>query len=248
LHYWQANMNKQILVTGASKGIGQAIAIRLAREGYTLVVHYHQDEAGALATLDAVQQLGASGRLVCFNQQERTQCKEVLEHDCATHGPYWGVVLNGGIIRDNAFPAMLDAEWDGVIQTNLGGAYNVLRPIVMDMIAARCGGRIVAISSVSGIIGTRGQTNYSAAKAGIIGMMKALALEVAKRGITVNCVAPGIIATAMTNHLSWPNVVNMIPMQRIGSAEEVAAAVAFLCSEEAGYITRQVLSVNGGLI
>ncbi|MBF0098048.1 MAG: 3-oxoacyl-ACP reductase FabG [Magnetococcales bacterium] len=241
-------MDKHILVTGASRGIGQAIAQRLARDGFNLALHYHRDQAGALTTLEAVQQIGVTGRILCFDQSNRLQCREVLEADMANHGPYWGVVLNGGIAQDNAFPAMLDEEWDAVIQTNLGGAYNVLRPIIMDMIAERRGGRIVALSSVSGMVGTRGQTNYSAAKAGIIGLVKALALEVAKRGITVNCVAPGLIDTDMTRHLPTKELQAMIPMQRIGKVAEVAAAVAFLCSEEAGYITRQVLSVNGGLI
>jgi 3-oxoacyl-[acyl-carrier protein] reductase len=165
----------------------------------------------------------------------------------AVHGPYWGVVLNAGITRDNAFPAMEDADWDAVVNTNLGGFYNVLRPVVMPMVAARAGGRIVTLSSVSGIIGNRGQVNYSASKAGIIGATKALAVELAKRRITVNCVAPGIIETRMTEHLPVETVRNMIPMQRLGRADEVAGAVAFLMSEEAGYITRQVISVNGGL-
>jgi 3-oxoacyl-[acyl-carrier protein] reductase len=239
--------NRTVLVTGASKGIGQAIARRLARDGYRIVVHFRTDQAGAMATLQAVRDAGSDGRPLSFDIAHRTECRDALEADMAAHGPYWGVVLNAGITRDNAFPAMEDADWDAVVNTNLGGFYNVLRPVVMPMVSARAGGRIVTLSSVSGIIGNRGQVNYSASKAGIIGATKALAVELAKRRITVNCVAPGIIETRMTEHLPVETVRNMIPMQRLGRADEVAGAVAFLMSEEAGYITRQVISVNGGL-
>lgn len=239
--------NRTVLVTGASKGIGQAIARRLARDGYRIVVHFRTDQAGAMATLQAVRDAGSDGRPLSFDIAHRTECRDALETDMAAHGPYWGVVLNAGITRDNAFPAMEDADWDAVVNTNLGGFYNVLRPVVMPMVSARAGGRIVTLSSVSGIIGNRGQVNYSASKAGIIGATKALAVELAKRRITVNCVAPGIIETRMTEHLPVETVRNMIPMQRLGRADEVAGAVAFLMSEEAGYITRQVISVNGGL-
>ena len=240
-------MNRTVLVTGASKGIGQAIAKRLARDGYRIVVHYRDDQAGAAATLAAVRDAGSDGGLLRFDIACRTKCRAALEADMAEHGPYWGVVLNAGIARDAAFPAMTDADWDSVLNTNLGGFYNVLRPVVMPMVAARKGGRVVTLSSVSGIIGNRGQVNYSASKAGIIGATKALAMELAKRQITVNCVAPGIIATQMTQHLSPETVRDLIPMQRTGLPADVAGVVAFLMSEEAGYITRQVISVNGGL-
>jgi len=239
--------DRTVLVTGASKGIGQAIARRLARDGYRIVAHYRDDPEGAAATLEAVRAAGGDGRLLSFDIANRAMCREALEADMAAFGPYWGVVLNAGIARDSAFPAMADADWDAVVNTNLGGFYNVLRPVVMPMVAARKGGRIVTLSSVSGITGNRGQVNYSAAKAGIIGATKALAVELAKRKITVNCVAPGIIATQMTAHLPVETVRELIPMQRLGQPEEVAGAVAFLMSEEAGYITRQVISVNGGL-
>jgi 3-oxoacyl-[acyl-carrier protein] reductase len=239
--------HRTVLVTGASKGIGQAIALRLARDGFHIVVHYRDDHDGAATTLQGVREAGSDGRLLRFDVARREICLERLNADMAEHGPYWGVVLNAGIARDTAFPAMEDADWDLVVNTNLGGFYNVLHPIVMPMVSARKGGRIVTLSSVSGIIGNRGQVNYSASKAGIIGATKALAIELAKRQITVNCVAPGIIETQMTEHLPADAVRSLVPMQRAGRPAEVAGVVAFLFSEEAGYITRQVISVNGGL-
>src|ERR1019366_8858948 len=174
-------MDRTVLVTGASKGIGRAIAQRLARDGFRIVVHYRGDRAGAETTLHDVQAAGTDGRLLAFDVACRAACRDALEADMAAHGPYWGVVLNAGIARDTAFPAMEDADWDLVVNTNLGGFYNVLRPVVMPMVSARKGGRIVTLSSVSGLIGNRGQVNYSASKAGIIGATKALAVELAKR-------------------------------------------------------------------
>ena len=241
-------MHRTILVTGASKGIGKAIALRLAKDGFDITVHYASDKMGAEDTLQAVKELGVESRLLCFNIADRLQCRTVLEAEIAMYGPFYGVVLNAGIARDNAFPAMLDEEWDEVLSTNLDGFYHVLRPLVMPMVSARSGGRIVTLSSVSGIAGNRGQVNYSAAKAGIIGATKALAIELAKRAITVNCVAPGLIKTQMTAHIPAENLANMIPLRRMGTPEEVAAMVAFLCSDEASYITRQVFSVNGGMV
>lgn len=241
-------MTRTILVTGASKGIGRAIAARLARDGFHVVVHYGSDADGAAQSLQAVRDAGADGRLLSFDISAREQCREALERDIADHGAYYGIVLNAGIARDNAFPAMLDEEWDGVLGTNLDGFYNVLRPTVMPMVSARKGGRIVTLSSVSGLAGNRGQVNYSAAKAGIIGATKALAIELAKRAITVNCVAPGLIETQMVAGLPLDQIKDMIPLRRIGRPEEVAAAVSFLCSDDAGYVTRQVISVNGGMV
>ncbi|WP_374650819.1 3-ketoacyl-ACP reductase FabG2 [Dongia sp.] len=238
-------MSRTILVTGASKGIGRAIAERLAEDGFTLVLHYGRDVAGAQETLDAIN---GAGRLVTFDLKDREAARAVLDGDIANHGSYWGVVLNAGIARDAAFPAMTDDEWDDVVDTDLGGFYNVMRPIVMPMVSARQGGRIVTIASVSGIAGNRGQVNYSAAKAGIIGATKALAIELAKRNITVNCVAPGIIGTQMIENLPMDEVLKMVPMRRAGRPEEVAAAVSYLCSDGAAYVTRQVLSVNGGML
>ena len=241
-------MSRTILVTGASKGIGAAIATRLARDGFVVVVHYGRDRAGAEATLAAASEAGsAAHRIVSFDTVDRAGCRAVIEADVEAHGVYYGAVLNAGIARDNAFPAMADADWDAVIDTNLDGFYNVLKPIVMPMVSARKGGRIVTLSSVSGLMGNRGQVNYSAAKAGIIGATKALALELAKRSITVNCVAPGIIETDMIAGMPVDEAMKMVPMRRMGKPAEIAAMVAFLCSDEAGYVTRQVFSVNGGM-
>ena len=237
-------MTRTILVTGASKGIGRAIALRLARDGFEIVVHYGTDRDGAERTL---ADIGGKGRLLGFDIADRAACLAALEADIDAHGPYYGAVLNAGIARDSAFPAMSGEEWDAVLRTNLDGFYNVLQPLIMPMVRARKGGRIVTLSSVSGMVGNRGQANYAAAKAGIIGATKTLAIELAKRRITVNCVAPGLIETAMIADAPREEIVKAIPMQRIGQPEEVAAAVSFLCSDDAGYVTRQVLAVNGGL-
>lgn len=238
---------RTVLVTGASKGIGRAIALRLGRDGFCVVVHYGRDADAASDVLGEIVASGGTGRMIGFDIADRETCRLAIEADMEAHGVYYGVVANAGIVRDNAFPAMSDDDWDSVLGTNLDGFYNVLRPVVMPMVSARKGGRIVTLSSVSGLIGNRGQVNYSAAKAGIIGATKALSIELAKRRITVNCVAPGVIETRMTEGLPMDEVSKMIPMRRAGKPEEVAAAVSFLCSDDAAYITRQVVSVNGGL-
>lgn len=241
-------MDRTVLVTGASKGIGRAIAERLARDGFSVIVHYGADEAGAEATRATIEAEGGKARVVSFDISNRDQCREFLESDIAVNGSYYSVVLNAGIARDNVFPAMGEDDWDAVMSTNLDGFYNVLHPIVMPMVSARQGGRIVTLSSISGITGNRGQVNYSAAKAGIIGATKSLAVELARRRITVNCVAPGIIETQMTAEIPLDEVMKIVPMRRVGQPVEVASVVAFLCSDEAGYITRQVIAVNGGII
>ncbi|MBW3806455.1 3-oxoacyl-ACP reductase FabG [Aeromonas jandaei] len=241
-------MNSTVLVSGASKGIGRAIALKLAADGFTVVVHYHSDQQGAQATLDEITAQGGSGRLIQFDIGDRELCRARLEADIELHGAYYGVVCNAGIVRDGAFPALTDDEWDDVIHTNLDGFYNLLKPCIMPMIGLRRGGRIVTLSSVSGIMGNRGQVNYSASKAGLIGATKALALELAKRRITVNCVAPGLIDTGMVSPEVEGEALKMIPLKRMGQAEEVAGLVSYLMSDIAGYVTRQVISINGGLI
>jgi 3-oxoacyl-[acyl-carrier protein] reductase len=240
-------MHREILVTGASKGIGRAIATRLASDGFGIVVHYGHDHAGAEETLAAVRECGVAGRLLSFDLVDRAECRLRLDADITKHGIYYGIVLNAGIARDNAFPALADDDWDRVLDTNLDGFFNVLRPLVMPLVSARRPGRIVTLSSVSGITGNRGQVNYSAAKAGIIGATKALAVELAKRNITVNCVAPGLIDTQMSAGVP-AEILKIIPMQRAGTPQEVAAVVSFLCSDDASYVTRQVISINGGML
>lgn len=241
-------MSKTILVTGASRGIGRAIALRLARDGYDVAVHYHSRLEYAEAVAQEVRTLGCKTRLLQFDIADRAATRAALEADVAEHGAPYGVVCNAGIAADNAFPALTDEEWDGVLRTNLDGFYNVLHPLVMPMVQTRQPGRIVTLSSVSGIIGNRGQVNYSAAKAGIIGATKALAVELAKRNITVNCVAPGLIDTEMVEPHVLEEALKVIPAKRMGKPEEVAATVSFLMSKDAAYITRQVISVNGGMV
>lgn len=243
-------MTRSVLVTGASKGIGKAIACQLAKDGFLVIIHYHSDKAGAESTLQQVVESGGQGRLVQFDISHRQQCREVIEADIEAHGAYYGVVNNAGITRDAAFPALTEEDWDGVIHTNLDSFYNVLQPCVMPMIGLRQGGRIIALSSVSGLTGNRGQVNYSAAKAGIIGACKALSLELAKRKITVNCIAPGLIDTGMLD-MEKPALdaaMSMIPLKRMGNADEVAGLASYLMSDIAGYVTRQVISINGGMV
>ncbi|MGL1936869.1 MAG: 3-oxoacyl-ACP reductase FabG [Fibrobacterales bacterium] len=241
-------MNKNVLITGASKGIGRAIAIESALLGFDIVVHYNKDKAGAEATAERVKELGQHASILSFDISNREQTKAVLEKDIEENGMYYGIVCNAGVTADAAFPALEDSEWDTVINTNLNGFYNVVKPLVMPMVRTKKPGRIVTLSSVSGITGNRGQVNYSASKAGIIGATKALAVELGKRDITVNCVAPGIIESEMTENIEWDRIKPSIPLNRMGKPEEVGALVAFLLSDKASYISRQVLSVNGGMI
>ncbi|MRW89269.1 3-oxoacyl-ACP reductase FabG [Duganella sp. FT80W] len=241
------NKSMSVLVTGSSRGIGKAIALRLARDGYDVVLHCRSQRAEADAVAQEVMAMGCAARVLQFDISDRAATAAALEADIAQHGCYYGVVCNAGVARDNAFPAMSGEDWDIVLQTNLDGFYNVLNPLIMPLVQRRKPGRIVTLASVSGLIGNRGQVNYSAAKAGIIGATKALALELAKRAITVNCVAPGLIETDMIEDVPMEEALKLIPARRVGKPEEVAAAVSFLIGEDAGYITRQVISVNGGL-
>ncbi|WP_027708841.1 3-oxoacyl-ACP reductase FabG [Zooshikella ganghwensis] len=239
-------MNKSVLITGASRGIGKATAVMLAQQGYEVVINYRVGKQAAEKVLADILAQGGRGRLLPFDISDRSQVQQAIENDMAEHGVYYAVVCNAGVNSDNAFPAMAPEQWDSVLSTNLDGFYNVLHPVIMPMVRQRQPARIVTLSSVSGVQGNRGQVNYSAAKAGIIGATKALALELAKRKITVNCVAPGLIDTDMTEAVS-DQLLKEIPAKRAGSAEEVAATIAFLISPAAAYITRQVICVDGGL-
>lgn len=240
-------MSDTILVTGSSRGIGRAIALRLAHDGFDIVLHCRQRREAAEAVAEQIRFLGRQVRILNFDVTDRDAARASIEQDIEEHGAYYGVVCNAGITADGAFPALSDSDWDGVINTGLNGFYNVVKPLTMPMVRRRKPGRIVVMSSVSGLMGNRGQVNYSAAKAGLIGAVKALAIELAKRRITVNAVAPGLIDTDMTEGLASEEALKMIPMQRTGTSEEVAAAVSFLCSADAGYVTRQVIAVNGGM-
>lgn len=242
------NVSRRILVTGSSRGIGKAIALELAKAGFDITVHARSRQQEAEQVAQEIQALGQNSHVLMFDVNDRENIASILEQDMAEHGAFYGAVLNAGLTRDGAFPALTDDDWDEVVSTSLNGFYNVLKPLMMPMIRLKKGGRIVTLSSVSGVMGNRGQVNYSAAKAGLIGATKALALELAKRKITVNCVAPGLIETEMVTDEVKEHALKMIPMQRMGQVDEVAKTVKFLCSDDASYITRQVISVNGGLI
>lgn len=236
---------RRVLVTGASGGIGTAIARALHGMGFQLCLHYHRNAAKAQAL---AQELGGA-RTLSFDLRDRDGARAAIEKEIEAQGAFWGVVCNAGVTQDNTFAALSGADWDKVLDTNLGGFYNVLNPLIMPLVRLRDGGRVVSIASVSGLMGNRGQTNYSAAKAGLIGASKALAVELASRRITVNCVAPGLIETDMTDKgLPLEEILKQIPLGRAGTPAEVAAMVAYLFSEPAAYVTRQVLSINGGML
>lgn len=242
-------MSRRVLVTGASRGIGRAIAYRLASDGFAVSVHCRSGRSDAEAAVSDIQAQGGSARVVQFDVRDRAACRTLLEADITEHGAYYGIVLCAGVTRDAAFPALTDEDWDIVLETGLDGFYNVVHPLTMPMIRLRQGGRIVTIASVSGVMGNRGQVNYSAAKAGLIGATKALAVELASRRITVNCVAPGLIDTEMlaeVEHLE--HALRTVPMNRVGQPAEVASVVGFLMSDAASYVTRQVIGVNGGMV
>ena len=241
-------MNKTVLITGASRGIGRAIAFYLAPLGYDLVLHYNSNKSAAEQTLKEVTALGGRARILSFDISNRAETEKILTNDINEHGAYYGIICNAGINADASFPALTGEAWDQVVHTNLDGLYNVLHPCVMPMISARKGGRIIALSSISGVMGNRGQVNYAASKAGIIVAVKSLAVELAKRDITVNAIAPGVIETDMTADLPIEEIQKMIPMRRMGKPVEIASLVSYLLSDDAAYITRQVISVNGGMI
>jgi 3-oxoacyl-[acyl-carrier protein] reductase len=238
---------KRVLVTGASRGIGRATAVRLARAGFSVVLNCHRNVDAARDVAASITAVGGDAIILPFDVAARDVCARVLAEDIEQRGPYYGAVCNAGAHADAPFPALSGQAWDDVVRTNLDGFYNVLHPLVMPMVQARQGGRIVTMSSVAALAGNRGQVNYSAAKAGLIGATRALARELAKRAITVNSVAPGLIDTDMLSGAPVQQLLEIVPMRRLGTPEEVAATVGFLFSEDAGYITGQVISVNGGL-
>lgn len=239
---------RRVLITGASKGIGKATAIILARHQFYVFVHFNKDEAGAHDTLEMIKSFGGSGEVIGFDIANREACEISITEEIKKNGAFYGVVCNAGVAQDVIFPSMTGEMWDRVVHTNLDGLFNVLKPCVMPMIQARNGGRIITVASISGIVGNYGQVNYSASKSGIIGATKALALELAKRNITVNCVAPGLVDTDMISELELSRVLKSIPARRVASPEEVAGLINYLMSDIAGYITRQVISINGGLV
>jgi len=238
---------KKVLITGASRGIGRAIALAAAEAGYQITAHYNRGKEAAETLQNEILEKGGKIELIQFDVSDRDECREKLEKWSQENGAFWGVICNAGICADNTFIAMSSEGWDSVLRTDLDSFYNVLQPLVMP-ICRKKQGRIITISSISGIMGNRGQVNYSAAKAGIIGATKALALELASRSITVNCIAPGLIDTDMLVDVPMDRVLPMIPMGRTGKPQEVASLALFLLSEQSSYITRQVISVNGGML
>ncbi len=240
---------KRVLITGAGRGIGKAIATQLGKDGFEVVLHYRKSADGVNEAIKNIKENNGTAYSLCFDVCDRENTQKILDEDIEKNGPYYGVVCNAGITADAAFPMMSSLDWDNVIDTNLTGFFNVVHPCIMPMIAAHKGGRIIAISSVSGIIGNRGQVNYSASKAGLIGAVKALAVEVGKRNITVNAIAPGLIETDMAelDETVKKEILKLIPLKRMGQVQEVASLASFLMSDNASYITRQVISIDGGM-
>jgi 3-oxoacyl-[acyl-carrier protein] reductase len=237
---------KIAVVTGASRGIGRAVCVELARCGYFPIINYRSDAAGAAETLRRVEAEGSGGEVLQFDVADPDAAQAAVERIAARHGRIDALVNNAGITADELFVMMARKSWHAVIDTSLNGFYNVTRPVLEKMVVEKSGA-VVSIASVSAFMPNRGQANYAAAKAGLIGASRGVASEVARLGIRVNVVAPGLIETDMTKGLQLPNIKSLIPMARIGRAEEVATVVRFLCSEDASYITGQVVTVNGGM-
>ena len=241
------NSPARALVTGASRGIGAAIALRLAKDGHPIILNYRSSDEAAAQMKAGIEALGVECTLAKFDisdTEASAQAIEALLND--GKGPIGILVNNAGIARDMLLPMMKKEDWDAVLRTSLDGFFNVTKPLVMPMCRLRKG-RIINLASYSGVAGNAGQVNYSAAKAGIIGATKALALEVARRGVTVNAIAPGLIETEMIKGAPVDKILEHVPMHRLGKTEEVAALAAFLASDDAGYITGQVIGINGGL-
>lgn len=241
------NPSKSVFISGSSRGIGRACALYLAGQGYDIVLHGKSPSQALEQTIADVKAMGVNVRALSFDVCDREAARQALLKDIEENGMYWGIVANAGLSRDVTFAGMEPQVWDSVLKTNLDGFYNVVQPLVMPMVHTRRGGRIVVIASISGVMGNRGQVNYSAAKAGLIGAAKALALELASRKITVNAVAPGLIETDMVDEGVTERALPFIPMKRVGKPEEVAATVGFLISDDAAYITRSVIEIDGGL-
>lgn len=239
---------KSALVTGGSRGIGRAICLKMAQLGYHVLVNYKGNKAAAEETLEGIKAAGSTGELLAFDVADKEQVKTILGGwiEGNTENPIEVLVNNAGIKDDTLMMWMKDEQWESVRATSLDAFFYVTREVLSGMLMRRKG-RIINVVSLSGLKGMPGQANYSAAKAGVIGATKALAQEVAKRGVTVNAVAPGFIQTDMTEALNEQELKAMIPVQRFGKPEEVAHAVAFLASPDSGYITGTVLSINGGL-
>ncbi|MFZ5571973.1 MAG: 3-oxoacyl-ACP reductase FabG [Thermodesulfobacteriota bacterium] len=234
------------IVTGGSRGIGRAVSIELARSGYYIVINYKSDAPGAEKTLELVREAGGDGETMAFDVGDMEAARQAVADVAGRKKSVDILVNNAGITADGLFVMMPRPKWDAVIQTSLNGFYNMTKPVLEKMIRQKRGA-VVSIASVSALIPNRGQANYSAAKAGLIGASRSVAAEVARLGIRINVVAPGLIETDMTRNIPLDNIKNLIPMARIGKPEEVARTVRFLCSEDASYITGQVISVNGGM-
>jgi len=240
-------VKRKALITGGSGGIGGAIAERLAADGMQVWIHYRNNPDSAQQVADRITAKGGTASITGFDVTDGTRCQQVLDALLASEGTIDVVVHNAGIIADAPFPGMKEAQWRDVIDTSLHGFFHITRPLIMPMIRQRWG-RIVSISSIAALHGNRGQTNYAAAKAGLIGATRSLAKEVASRGICTNVVAPGFVDTGMTKDVSTSLIKEVVPMKRAGSPAEIAAVVAFLCSEDASYITGEVVNVSGGII
>jgi len=238
--------HKAAIITGGSRGIGRAISIALGAIGYHVIINYKSNKSAAEETLDHVRKAGGSGDIIAFDISDADDTKKAMTEITQTSN-IEVLVNNAGITADGLFIMMPEKDWHSVVDTALNGFYNVTKPVLKQMMRKKKGS-VVSIASVAGLIGNRGQANYAAAKAGIIAASKSISSEVARLGIRINVVAPGLIETEMIKDAPVDMIKKMIPMARIGKPEEVAAVVKFLCSEDASYITGQVISVNGGMI